>query len=341
MGKFLSATLIVCIFCGVFKWGHSEDYFFTQSTYFDKRKWFSLFIDYNQYLKQNKFSVNQYLLQEISFEIKTTLVKNVEAGIAVPLVFGHNYLNDNELPSTLGNIEFELKFGKDDDEYDYRYAYYFKYRVSTGPPTQKPLLSIEDEQNINHSYYPLTSSLEEMTLGWHASKNIGRYVKVHLNFNYTYQFTNNQGITNLFRFENVSSDNVETNARGGKLSPTRLTLFGLDSFLRQLFWTTSLNNPWSDKQNDYLNIAMAVDFYLNTDYYLGTKKILLGVKPFLEINWLLPFSGESFYTSKFIFIPGLLLNFTKNFNYLFGLGVGVQEHFNFEQTAFMSFRIIL
>ena len=343
MGRLLPLPLVLVLLLAPVKLGYADDYFFTQSAYFGERRWVSFFIDFHQYLKQNKAEVNQYLLQALPLKIKTTLVKNVEASLMIPLVFGRDYLNARELPATLGNIEFELRFAQDDAEYDYRQAYYFKYRVGTGVPTQKPPKSIEDANgNISATYYPLTSSLEEMTLGWHASKNLSSRSQLHFNFNYTYQFTNHQGITNLARFENFISDEVETNARGGKLTSTRFSLFGLDHLLRQLFWTTSLNDPWSDKRNDYLTFSLTVDFYLATDYYFGRKKILLGLKPFFEFTGVLPFSEESFYLPRVVLIPGLFLKFTKHFHYLFGLGIGsAEQHFSFEQVAFMSLRIVL
>ena len=338
---FLSLCLWFFVFLAK---AHGTDYFFTQSAYFHEAGRVSFVIDFNQYLKQNSFGVNQYLLQELPLKVKATLVNNVQASITIPLVFGLDYLTAEPLSTELGNLEFELRFAADDEEYKYCQAYYFKYRVGTGPPTQK----IEEPSQLSGerasvSYYPLASSLEEMDLGWQATKNIFPKTQFHLNLTYTYQLSDNQTITNLIGFEDIVNDNVETNARGGRLATTRVSLFGIDTSLRNLFWSTSLNDPWSDKKNDYFTLSMAIDTYIGTDYYFGRKKILLGLKPFVEFTWLIPFSDESFYHSRLLLVPGLFLKFTKHIRYLFGVGISLEPAgaTEFKNTAFISLRMAI
>ena len=337
-----SLLLLCFFFSGFFTklWG--TDYFFTQSSHFKEPGRFSFFIDYYQYLKQNKFGVNQYLLQEVPLKIKATLVKNVEVGVSIPVVFGQNYLTSETLSPVIGNIELELRFANHDEEYDYQYSYYFNYRISTGVVAQKLSPSELDGDVIRASYYPVASSLDEMQIGWHMTKKITPKTEFHFNFNYTYQFTNNENITNLIGLEGFESE-IETNARGGKLSQANFTFLGLDKTFRRLFWTTSLNDPWEDKKNDHFVVSMVLDTYLGMDYYFDKRKLLIGLKPFIEFTWLFPFSNESFYNPKLLIVPGVYLKFTRYFGYLFGLGLVFDnwQYFDFEQVVFMSLRVYL
>ncbi len=341
-GKFYSLAFLSLLFLGYFSnlWG--TDYFFTQSSYFKEPGRFSFFIDYHQYLKKNKFGIDQYLLQEVPLKIKATVFKNVEASVSIPIVFGQDYSTSDPLSPVVGNISIELRFANYDEEYDYQYSYYFNYRISTGVVSRKLEKSDLDGDVIRASYYPIASSFDEMQLGWHMTKKITPKTEFHFNFNYTYQFTNNENITNLIAFEGFETA-IETNARGGQLSQAGFTFLGLDKTVRKLFWTTSFNDPWGDKQNDYFIISMAIDTYIGTDYYFGKRKLLFGIKPFVEVTWLFPFSNKSFYNSQLLIVPGLYLKFTKYLGYLFGIGLVFDnwQHFDFEQVAFMSLRVYI
>ena len=342
MGALRIGSLFICLF-GLISRLEASDYFFTQSAHFHYDSSVSIFFNFNQYIRKNRFGNAQYLLQELPFKIKATIIKNVQASIAIPLIFGRSFTTGADLPLAIGDLELEARFGHDDSEYNYRQAYYFKYRASISPTTTKIASAQRFSQDVQEaSYYPLASQFDEMTLGWHGTKNITPKTQFHLNLNYVYQLSTNESITNLIAFENISNADVETNARGGKLQDIRFSLFGLDTTLQNLFWTTSYNQPWSDKRNDHVNISMAIDTLIDADYYFGSKKVLLSLKPFLEVTFVLPFTSESFHHTRILITPGLLLKFTKHLRYLFGVGFLSSSitRFEFEAASFMSLRLV-
>ena len=326
--------------------GHlwSTDYFSTQSAYFADEGRVKIIVDFNQYEKRGKFGARQYLLQEIPFTIRVAILRNLEASLKLPVVFGYNFLTEDRLPAVFGNVEIELRFGRDDDEYNYREAFYISYRIGSGPSVEKPAEgTLIGGDALDPSYYPAVSSLYEFSLGWHCTKDIGEKSQFHFNSAYTYQLNEGENLDRLINFEGVTGGAIETNANGENIQRNSFTLFGLDKSLKRLFWTTSLNNPWADKKNDYITLNAAIDTRLSTGFFFGKRQLILALKPFLEMTWLIPFSDESYYVSRFTLVPGMLLELTRYFRYAFGLAFFIDplnDPRQFTQAVFMSLRLI-
>ena len=321
----------------------SFDYFFTRSAFFKDEGFLSLSIDYQQFIDRAPEGHIEGWIFHYPLRVDYAITRAVAVSLWIPFYSGvfneerasigdTTQIRSSSTPFAVGNLGFELRLGFEDLEYGFKSSYYFSYTLNTGPRGFEPFI-------------PIT---QQATIGAIASKKVLKSTIFNLNVQYVYELRKGdenreaQSFTNFFSFNDFDQGRNEKTANGKDLRSRNLSLFGLEKIFQNFFWNTSLVDPWSEKRNDHLELSFSINRALTMHYDIRNRKMILGLNPFLEMAWVIPFSDESIVAHHFILAPGLYLKFTRKIRFLLSLAfaLGEKDKLDYTQAGLMSLRFV-
>ena len=252
-----------------------------------------LSLGWERYRDPGIYGASQHLYDVAPIGLRYALARNVQMGLFWPMVGVENLTSPTlSLAPAAGDITFELAFGHDELEYDYREAFVFSTRIideSPAVPRSRAQTSVVDYNRdaTSRDYYPFVFHNTDFSLGWDFTKRLEGRVRLHASVRYVYELSTNETLTNVFAFNGLidqNPSNAQNTAGLSNFQDAKISFFSLEKIFQKLFWTTSLTDPWSDKANDHIEYGLALDTTWDLHYDFAGTPVEVSVSPFLEIS---------------------------------------------------------
>ncbi len=327
-------------------------FFDTETALFYPTGHLVLALGLDQYLSYSTSGNLQKRYGQVPFNLSYSLVRNVQVGVTIPLVWATATKTGKSLGLAGGDGLVELHFGNDEPEYDYRESFVFKVRVpDASPPVGREKrfssgLDYEGDDFVLQvsDYYPLVKHNVDLTLGWNFSKQILPKTFMHFNARYVYELNTNETLTNIFAFNGFidTTNDISSTSNFDNYAGAKFSLFGIEKIFQKFFYSTSFTDPWSDKKNDHLEFSLAFDTTLDLHYELFERPISLSLRPFTELFFLKRFTEDSLYKSNlaWTFGVGFFLPFGLRYQFGYTHVFWSENKFDYEDSARMNLSFV-
>jgi len=313
------------------------DLVYTRSAWPQREGRGNLSVNLGKYLYHNEYGRAEREYLYLPVYMQYGLTSFVQLAAFLPIINARNVIESKGNMFSggegiaVGDFHIELKFSDDNKEPEYNYSivvrYQYKSGVQTGlSPQEIQMLTDKSgvDRKITVSYYPFSKGVENLGLGYYLTTDLFKKIDVNFNATYTYEFgiiedeaegERRMTIKDFFKFENIIEK--EKDKEGKETEKFKIkSFFGLEKMFKRLFWTSSKSDPWSDKRDDHITLSLSLDTFLDTDYYIGKKRVLIGLRPFVEFTGILNWHESSTTRSCLMINPGLWIKFTNPLRYM-------------------------
>lgn len=284
----------------------------------------------------------------IPFGVSHTLIQNVQARLFIPRLIGKNLETGEKIGGAWGQFGMEINFSWDDAEFDSRKGVLFRVIFRGGVPFEPGSLLNQEtnysDERATVDLYPISVNRITYSLGYMYNKKI--FKKSFFNFNARYVYVLNKleeenALKNIFPIQGLVAKTLITNESGAIETNKKFSFFGFENMFKNWFWRQEGEHPWLDKENDHIEISASIDTFINSDYYFGKRKIMMGLKPFLELSLKKRFTLTGIFKTRLIFTPGIWIKISNTFRFLLGLNriLYSEPGFNFDESIFLSLRL--
>ncbi|HMB00451.1 MAG TPA: hypothetical protein VKS21_05635 [Spirochaetota bacterium] len=358
MVRYLTAALL-CLSL----FAYATDFHYTVSPYFRTRNHGAVFVNYNRMLGRNFFGKTYKSLVSLPVGVKHSFFNNFQVRFTWPVTIAAFYLlnKENRYSSQAGQPILALNFNWDDIEYNSTKGVMLRVMLKFKSPYEDSVLTNKGRSYYKNNFtaeapgiedgtdfYPAVKARFNYDIGYMYAKKISQKSTIQFNFRYNYSFTTaeeNGIMTNIFPVGGWTRKKIIT-SRDTAGNETQVTnksfiLFGFIPMFKNWFWRQNGSDPWYDKKNDYLLFTGSIDTFINTDYYINNKKIIIAFKPYIEFAFFKRFSKESLEKTRLVISPGVWLKVTKWFRFVAGLHktIYAEKGYNYKQSFFLSLRV--